>query len=272
LNLDPFYLLFIFLIHRLVIECRCRHPSFELSFTERHYCWCFTYSFYAPCRRTPWKWCVMRYYNFARHASSLRSLKTFTCFYARCLTKIRDSLNQQHAQQIDPTDIVQIPYNLTRLALYVLGVTVVLCTTTTTSVSASKLLPLTILYVGMMILSGASLTQNVGHTALAALYSTALALWDPPIFSSCAAAKSSSIADELRSRLRGDDSKPQTVLAVSVSQASLAGAVLAAILRLYDHGMQVQRWPVPVLLGSTGGWAVGVLVGTLCGLQTLRRQ
>jgi hypothetical protein len=32
-------------------------------------------------------------------------------------------------------------------------------------------------------------------------------------------------------------------------------------LRLYDWGGQIQRWPLPVMLGSTYGFVLGTMVG-----------
>lgn len=59
------------------------------------------------------------------------------------------------------------------------------------------------------------------------------------------------------------DQKQQAIVARGASQGTIAGAVVFQILRLYDRGWQVQRWPVPVILGSTIGWTVGAFVGAL---------
>ena len=38
------------------------------------------------------------------------------------------------------------------------------------------------------------------------------------------------------------------------------------ILRILDHGMQIQRWPVPVLLGITAGFTIGNILSVLMAL------
>jgi hypothetical protein len=39
--------------------------------------------------------------------------------------------------------------------------------------------------------------------------------------------------------------------------------IVVSILRLYDRGWQVQRWPTPIVLGATYGWVGGVMIGTI---------
>jgi hypothetical protein len=44
---------------------------------------------------------------------------------------------------------------------------------------------------------------------------------------------------------------------------SLVGMGLMALLRILDHGMQIQRHPVPILLGCAWGRVVGLIIGVL---------
>jgi hypothetical protein len=41
------------------------------------------------------------------------------------------------------------------------------------------------------------------------------------------------------------------------------GIVSCSILRILDHGMQIQRYPIPLLVGATWGGCGGVALGVL---------
>lgn len=45
--------------------------------------------------------------------------------------------------------------------------------------------------------------------------------------------------------------------------ATLLITIPFQILQILDSGNQVQRWPIPLVLGSTVGWVVGSVVGLL---------
>jgi hypothetical protein len=91
---------------------------------------------------------------------------------------------QEH-QQMDPTDIVKVPYDLERLCLYVISVVVVLgilataATQNCRKLSIPGLALLTLTGHGVMVLCGASPVQNAWHTLVASLYTTALISFDP---------------------------------------------------------------------------------------------
>jgi hypothetical protein len=55
----------------------------------------------------------------------------------------------------------------------------------------------------------------------------------------------------------------QHLLAKIMFYCCVAFTVPMQILLLYDRGWQVQRWPVPVIVGSTVGWVVGLCLGTM---------
>jgi hypothetical protein len=46
------------------------------------------------------------------------------------------------------------------------------------------------------------------------------------------------------------------------------GMVTTAILRILDHGMQIQRYPIPIVLGFTIGRCGGVILGALIAFCT----
>jgi hypothetical protein len=45
-----------------------------------------------------------------------------------------------------------------------------------------------------------------------------------------------------------------------------------SVLRLYDRGWQWQRWPVPIIVATTYGWAVGNLAETILRVRLPRRS
>jgi putative effector of murein hydrolase len=82
------------------------------------------------------------------------------------------------------------------------------------------------------------------------------------------------LAESLRQRVRGGmrskghdavtlAEEQQHLLAKIMFYCCVAFTVPLQILLLYDRGWQVQRWPVPVIVGSTIGWVVGLCLGTM---------
>lgn len=162
-----------------------------------------------------------------------------------------------------------MPYNFKRLFLFVVSVAFAFLH----QKRNFHVFPISILALSIMLLSGASTTQYLGHTILAALYSTTLALWDPPLtcglvsspaksLGTVSSPSSRSLTVELITRLRKVQSVEEYVQR-SVAQGTITGCVLMQILRLYDRGWQVQRWPIPVILGSTLGWCIGLILGSV---------
>mmetsp|Transcript_11509 Transcript_11509/g.19969 ORF Transcript_11509/g.19969 Transcript_11509/m.19969 type:complete len:254 (-) Transcript_11509:319-1080(-) len=45
------------------------------------------------------------------------------------------------------------------------------------------------------------------------------------------------------------------------------GMVACSIFRILDHGMQIQRYPIPIIMGATWGRCGGVLIGTVVPLN-----
>jgi hypothetical protein len=194
---------------------------------------------------------------------------------------------------MDPTDIVKVPYDLEKLFLYVMSVVVVLGILATAptqnarKISIPGLVVLTLTGHGVIVLCGASPVLNPWHTLAASLYTTALISFDPPIFimgddkdneSKAATTASSNNAvvswfPQLQLLVRGTRPKQrqassmqqqrQDKVAMAVAHCVAACLIPCQILLLYDHGMQVQRWPVPTIMASTCGWAIGLVVGTL---------
>jgi hypothetical protein len=187
---------------------------------------------------------------------------------------------QQHAQQFDPSQIAATPYSLQRLALYT-GVTVLVAFSQHGWSVCKDWLILTIYTLGAMLLSGASTNTNLIHSVLAASYWTTLAfLLEPPFLSRLALfsfASSHLLSDDHSTSLQPSSLSSSSTrcsfyspwLSKAISSVDLSSLVfhmtLAAtiplqILTLYDRGWQWQRWPVPMIVGSTCGWALGTML------------
>jgi hypothetical protein len=201
---------------------------------------------------------------------------------------------------MDPTDIVKVPYDLERLCMYVTFVVVflgILATAPTQNyrkLSIPGLAVLTLTGHGVIVLCGASPVLNPWHTLAASLYTTALISFDPPIFvlsddnkdddkstatSTSASSNNAGVSwfPQLQLLVRG--TRPKQRQASSMQQRQDKVAMVTAhcvaaclipcqILLLYDHGMQVQRWPVPTIMASSYGWAIGLIAGTLWAIRT----
>ncbi|KAL3913385.1 MAG: hypothetical protein SGILL_006512, partial [Bacillariaceae sp.] len=53
------------------------------------------------------------------------------------------------------------------------------------------------------------------------------------------------------------------VIATSRLYTTLLCSIPFQILNVLDHGLQIQRWPAPMLMGATYGYAFGTLTGIL---------
>lgn len=128
---------------------------------------------------------------------------------------------------------------------------------------------LTLYTFAAMLLSGASLQTNPIHTALSALYWTTLAfLLEPPFlsrqlpfsFAGHVVSHDSSFIQPSRCTFHSPWFNKAVASIDSsnlVFHTTLAVTIPMQILCLYDRGWQWQRWPVPVMVGSTIGWTFG---------------
>lgn len=162
---------------------------------------------------------------------------------------------------LDPTEIIVVPYPLERLAWFVgltvfFGWLVVLSSWSHPRVMLQHLSHLvqgTLLSSIAIILCGADPWTNILHTLGSALYLTNLALFVHPWSDT---ELKSTFPDSMYHYLDRND---------SMMSCRLCGTVLGTIpfqvLNVLDWGIQVQRWPLPVIIGSTYGWIGGTLVG-----------
>lgn len=142
--------------------------------------------------------------------------------------------------------------------------------------------------VAVFVLCGASPTENVLHTVLASISFVTLGWFDTPALygnyshttpptttqetaikkSPLMGSSSMPLIDVWHQRLRGRHQdwmttaqRQQLFLERCVFFSCIVCTIPCQILLLYDRGWQVQRWPCPVIIGSTIGWIVGVLLG-----------
>jgi hypothetical protein len=188
----------------------------------------------------------------------------------------------QHLRQLDPTEIIAIPYNLERLSIYVAMVVLVVLFDAANNrgrftQKCSEVIQLSGMSWIVFILCGASPTQNVWHTVLAAMYCAILVWFDPPVFDHVMDVRNNNISNGLRQnflrRFQGKSiSGPQDVVATTILNSTIAFTIPLQILLLYDRGWQIQRWPVPVIIGSTIGWVVGTILGTILAITSFGQQ
>lgn len=98
-------------------------------------------------------------------------------------------------------------------------------------------------------LCGNYLVDNWQHSLSAALFLSAL------ICTNLTEKRSSNILEELPFF---DQSE---IMATSRLYCTLAFIIPFSILSVLDHGSQIQRWPVPVLIGGTYGFVFGSFLG-----------
>ena len=151
-----------------------------------------------------------------------------------------------------------------------------------------------ILILCIMIISGASPTMNVNHTILSCLYVTFLAFgYFPPFQSknigtslscfisqvleyiiigcntSCSSVNSQKeegfILDNNNNNNNDNDEKNLNEAMIDdnhiftrwIMYATIITTIPFQILNILDHGIQIQRWPIPMILGATIGHCIG---------------
>jgi hypothetical protein len=200
---------------------------------------------------------------------------------------------------MDPTEMVLVPYDLQRLGIYVLGTTFFSIITTTDNdlifIKTILIVQWTAICFVAMIICGASWHEHAWHSLAAALHVVTLSSWDPtPIFfdettrrrrrarppfreNTAAGATTAALIvkqyhyhnrlflerfslEPASRQQRPRDS--QEWLSTVIAHFVMAVTIPLQILRLYDWGMQIQRWPVPAILGASTSWALALIFGT----------
>jgi hypothetical protein len=159
---------------------------------------------------------------------------------------------------MDPSEILAIPYSLQRLTVFAMMPVVVIMLVwlvKSPNKMMSNLLSLTKLTMvtyALFALCGSYIVTNYQHSLTAALYIAALA---STTWTTGEKRHTSNILEELPFY---DHSN---LLATSRLYGMLLVMIPFQVLTVLDRGIQIQRWPMPILLGGTYGYVAGTLVG-----------
>ena len=156
---------------------------------------------------------------------------------------------------MDPSEIIGIPFPLQNITIFTMAPVLVLMAYWTYNNSSTvgwKLLSfikVTGLVFVLFGLCGVDIVDTWQHSLTAALFLTSL------LCSNLTEKRTSNILEELPFYDYSD------LLSTTRLYTTLAFIIPFSILSILDHGEQKQRWPVPVLMGGTYGFAFGSLGG-----------
>jgi hypothetical protein len=156
---------------------------------------------------------------------------------------------------MDPSEIIGMPFPLVQVSIFsLLPVVTLLVVWTVVDPSTviwkiMSLIKVTGFIYVLFALCGNYLVDNWQHSLSAALFLSAL------ICTNLTEKRSSNILEELPFF---DQSE---IMATSRLYCTLAFIIPFSILSVLDHGSQIQRWPVPVLIGGTYGFVFGSFLG-----------
>jgi hypothetical protein len=176
---------------------------------------------------------------------------------------------------LDPTEIIAVPFPLESLGYYV-GITFTMFFLVSIQwwnpmilmKEVINILLGTLVSFSVLLLCGADPMKNTSHTLWSSLYLMTLVWLNP--FSIITVSDDSS-TDYLY-LLLDISQHPKDVVASSRLYGTLLVAIPVQLLNILDWGSQVQRWPLPVLIGSTYGWIVGTIVGVVIQMITTRKS
>ena len=184
----------------------------------------------------------------------------------------RSLLSQAH---MDPTEIIALPASFSRLETFVgfsvfclFVISVPWWDLESLWKEAKVLTSTTAVMLAISILCGAHPQTNLRYTILASAYVASLLSLNPPVFNdsngcwnpqqyffySNYSASETRLGDEIVGKCR--------------FYATLLVMMPFQVLTILDSGLQVQRWPLPMVLGSTVGWVMGSVIGLLLAIYT----
>lgn len=156
---------------------------------------------------------------------------------------------------MDPSEIKAVPFPIKRLTSFTMlpVVTVMLLWLKNSpdrlTSNILSLLKLTLVMYGLFGLAGSNIVNNYKHSLTAALYVGAL------LSTTLTGNESSNILHEL------PFADPSNLLAFCRLYGMILTSVPFSVVNVLDAGMQIQRWPLPILLGTTYGYVIGTFVG-----------
>eukprot|EP00536_Pseudo-nitzschia_multiseries_P011221 jgi/Psemu1/308005/fgenesh1_kg.371_\ len=158
-------------------------------------------------------------------------------------------------EHMDPSEIIGLPFPLTNVTIFSTMPVLVLFLVWTVSNPSTvgwKVLSFTKVtgFIFIMFgLCGKDLVATWQHSISAALFLSAL------LCTNLTEKRTSKLMEELPFFDHSD------LLATSRLYMTLAFIIPCSILSVLDHGDQKQRWPVPVFIGGTYGFAFGSIAG-----------
>lgn len=167
---------------------------------------------------------------------------------------------------MDPSEIAAVPLPLLQVTAFVLLPVAILLTywlvknPSTMAWNVLNLIKLTGVIYAFFGLAGNYLIQNWQHSLTTALFVATL------------------LATTVKEEGRSDILKQlpfhdlDDVVATCRLYMTLLLTIPFQILTVLDHGLQIQRWPAPVLLGSTYGYAIGTIMGIFTNYINRRRN
>mmetsp|Transcript_22686 Transcript_22686/g.53599 ORF Transcript_22686/g.53599 Transcript_22686/m.53599 type:complete len:224 (-) Transcript_22686:249-920(-) len=167
---------------------------------------------------------------------------------------------------MDPSEIIGLPFPLINVTIFsMLPVLVLFLVWTVKNPSTAGWKVLSFIKVAGFIfvmfgLCGQDLIATWQHSLSAALYLATL------LCTNLTEKRTSKILEELPFFDQSD------ILASSRLFMTLAFIVAFSILSVLDHGDQRQRWPVPVFIGGTYGFAFGSIIGLFLNHRKVKKQ
>jgi len=168
---------------------------------------------------------------------------------------------------MDPSHIAATPLPLDRVTIFAALPAVVLLmywlvkSPSTLTWNMMNLVKSTGIIYALFGLSGNYLVENWQLSLTTALYVATL----------LATTAKGTMASNLLEELPFHD--VEDIVSTSQLYMTLLSTIPCLILTVLDHGKQIQRWPTPVLLGSTYGYSFGTLIGIMARyLSSLRKE
>ena len=189
-----------------------------------------------------------------RNFSAVLSFCSLIAFFEIMILRPAGDMEKDFSH-MDPTEILGVPFPLEKVVIFVMFPVLVLIifwtimnasTVIWNLLSLTKITGLTFVLFG---LCGKNLIQNWQHSIAAALYISAL------LCTNLTGRRTSNILEELPFYDHSD------LLSTCRLYITIVLVIACSILSVLDHGKQIQRWPVPVLIGGTYGFCFGTLIG-----------
>lgn len=183
---------------------------------------------------------------------------------------------QQSMGSMDPSEIIATPFSLQKTALFTMPPVLFILAfwmfkdSKSMSTNVIGLIKWTLALYALMALCGQNMITNWRHSLLSALYMASLlsTTWiaktddDKKNKITATTTTKNNMLEEL------PFSDFSNILATCRLYGMIAVSIPFQLLSVLDHGAQMQRWPLPVLLGGTYGY----IIGTFCGLVVLYLQ